>query len=41
MFGKKVTVKNDIAVLTTTVEAIKPDTGLLLAQGFFLPRLIM
>lgn len=35
MFGKKVTVKNDIAVLTTTVEAIKPDTGLLLAQGFF------
>lgn len=35
MFGKKVTVKNDIAVLTTTVEAIKPDTGLLLAQAFF------
>ncbi|MGP5192872.1 hypothetical protein ACTXJO_04440 [Psychrobacter celer] len=35
MFEKKITVKNDVTVLTTTVEAIRPDNGLLLAQGFF------
>ena len=35
MFEKKITVKNDVTVLTTTVEAIRPDSGFLLAQGFF------
>ena len=35
MFEKKITVKNDVTVLTTTVEAIKPDTKLFLAQAFF------
>lgn len=35
MFEKKVTVKNDVTVLTTTVEAIRPDSGFVLAQGLF------